>query len=47
VVYHDASVASRADEMYASYVEYGRRMAAMMDGIRQELESEPASKDDG
>lgn len=37
VVFHDAKVTSSAEVQYANYVEYGRRMAALVDGIRGEL----------
>ena len=37
VVFHDSTVTSPDAVRYANYVEYGRRMMKMADGIRAEL----------
>jgi sugar phosphate isomerase/epimerase len=37
VVFHDQSVQSEAGVRYANYVEYGRRMVKMIEGIRAEV----------
>lgn len=37
VVFHDASVKSSAEDQFNSYVEYGRRLVKMLDGIKTEL----------
>lgn len=39
VVFHDASVQSDAEAEYATYVEYGRRLTAMVQEILAELQS--------
>jgi sugar phosphate isomerase/epimerase len=40
VVHHDPSVTSKAEIMHRNYVEYGRRMEAMIQRIRRRIESE-------
>ena len=37
VVFHDAGSKSNDDAMRANFVDYGRRLAKMIDGIRAEL----------
>ncbi len=37
VVFHDANVTSDAEAQYNNYVEYGKRMTAMVESIQQEL----------
>ncbi len=34
VVFHDANVTSTAEAQYSNYVEYGRRMATLIEGLR-------------
>jgi len=40
VVAHDRSAKSKAELMFENYVEYGRRLMRLLDGIRAELEQE-------
>ncbi len=37
VVYHDTSITAPDDIRFANYVEYGRRMMALIEGVRAEL----------
>lgn len=37
VVFHDANVSSDAEAQYNNYVEYGKRMSAMVESIKKEL----------
>ena len=37
VVFHDESVASKADARFRGYVDYGRRLESMLESIRSEL----------
>ncbi len=43
VVFHDANVTSPDEVRYANYVEYGRRMMKLIDGVKRELAA-PASR---
>jgi sugar phosphate isomerase/epimerase len=42
VVFHDASVQASANAQYSSYLEYGRRLEALIADVRKELTAPPA-----
>ena len=43
VVFHDANVQASADQQFQSYVEYGRKLEALINGVQSELRASKAA----